>query len=429
MEQLEGLRPVLTQGEYDFGKLMATVLSPSRPLQTEKFLKGRSDQLNALRRGLIQPGRHALVHGLRGVGKSSLAQTGAYSLPETEDPVLIGCDERSTFSTIIREVFDQVGGRSPNFERKITEKGLSFARFGIGAHGLSTVEEGKSSEPSSVNEAVRLLRFLSENLNNRLCVVVDEFDLISDREEQVAFTNFLKQISDQHVSAVFIVCGIGESVETVMDAHKSADRYFHTVGLGQLPWEARFEIVENAARSLGIEIDRNTVIRIARISDGFPHYIHLISEKLFWGVFEARNGGAVTPELFDASMMNAAEALDMKLRAPYETATQKYQNDYESVLWASADGHELKRRSSDIFSSYTRIAKQLSSDPLDRTKFNQRINALKRETHAEILTGSRTGWYEFSETMIRGYVRLRAEQAGVDLEVDHPAVFKNLVES
>lgn len=428
MEKLEGLRAVVTQDEHDFGKLMAKVLSPSRPLQSEEFLKGRSDQLSALRRALIQPGRHALVHGLRGVGKSSLAQTGAYSLPETEEPILIGCDERSTFSKIIREVFDQVSGRSPNFEKEITEKGLSFSRFGIGANGVSTIEEGKPSDPSSVNEAVRLLRFLSESLTFRLCVVVDEFDLILDRNEQVAFTNFLKQISDQHVEAVFIICGIGESVEAVMDAHKSADRYFHTVGLGQLPWEARFEIVKNAADSLGVEIDENTVIRIARISDGFPHYIHLIAEKLFWGVFEARNGGQVTPDLFGASMRDAAEALDMKLRKPYENATQKYQNDYESVLWAAADGHELRRRSSDIFLSYERVAKQIKSAPLDRPKFNQRINALKRKSHDEILSGSRAGWYEFSETMIRGYVRLRAEQAGVDLEVDHPAVSKHLLE-
>ena len=143
MEKLEGLRAVLTQKEHDFGKLMSKVLSPSQPLQSEEFLKGRSEQLKGLRRALVQPGRHALIHGLRGVGKSSLAQTGAFSLPGTEEPILIGCDEKSTFSTLIREVFDHVAGRGPAFEKKITEKGLTFARFGISAHGTSTIEEGK----------------------------------------------------------------------------------------------------------------------------------------------------------------------------------------------------------------------------------------------------------------------------------------------
>ncbi|WP_224826425.1 ATP-binding protein [Cognatishimia sp. MH4019] len=426
MSDLEGLRAVLTQPENDFGKLMSRVLSPARPLQSVEFLRGRAEQLNAIKRSLLQPGRHALIHGLRGVGKSSLAQTCAYSLADSEDAVLIACDGQSTFSSIIREVFDQVNGRSPTLEKRITEKGLSFGRFGISADGRVTTEEGRSSSPNSINEAVRLIRFITESLERDLVVVVDEFDLIENRNEQILFTNFLKQVSDQHVKARFIVCGIGESVEVLMDAHGSADRYFHTVGLKQLPWEARYEIVENAASALGIEIDENTVIRIARISDGFPHYVHFISEKLFWRVFEARNGGVVTPELFEKAMNDAAEAMDMKLRKPYEDATQKYQNDYETVLWAAADGHELRRRSSDIFSSYERIATARPQERLDRAKFNQRINALKRDSHGSILTGTRAGWYEFSETMIRGYVRLRAEQNGVDLEVDHPAVAKIL---
>ncbi|WP_209598877.1 ATP-binding protein [Ruegeria sp. HKCCSP351] len=225
MTKLQGLRPVLTQPEHEFGKLMARVLSPSRPLQSEEFLKGRSKQLSGIKRSLIQPGRHALVHGLRGVGKSSLAQTSAYALAETETPVLIGCDETSTFATIIREVFDQMNGRSPNFEKAIRETGLTFARFGLSGDLKTTIEEGRPSDPSSVNEAVRLIRFITENIDKRLVVVVDEFDLILDRREQVAFTNFLKQISDQHVNAVFIVSGIGESVETLMAAHGSADRY------------------------------------------------------------------------------------------------------------------------------------------------------------------------------------------------------------
>ena len=276
-----------------------------------------------------------------------MAQTCAYSLSGGAEPVLIGCDETSTFATIIREVFDQISGQHPGFEKKITEKGLSFSRFGLGGEGKWTLEEGRPTDPNSVNEAVRLVRFIAESLGIRLVVVVDEFDLIALASEQRVFTNFLKQVSDQHVDAVIIVCGIGDSVEALMDAHGSADRYFHTVGLKQLPWEARFEIAEIAAATLGINIDRDTVIRIARISGGFPHYVLFICEKLFWRVYEARNDGNVTPALFGSAMHDAAAAMDMKLRKPYEDATQKYRDDYETVLLAVPDGHELRRRSSD----------------------------------------------------------------------------------
>jgi hypothetical protein len=46
---------------------------------------------------------------------------------------------------------------------------------------------------------------------------------------------------------------------------------------------------------------------------------------------------------------------------------------------------------------------------------------LKQPSHGCILTATRQGWYEFTEKMIRGYVRLKAEQANIILEVDHPA--------
>ena len=110
----------------------------------------------------------------------------------------------------------------------------------------------------------------------------------------------------------------------------------------------------------------------------------------------------------------------MKLRGPYEKATQKYSNDYEPVLWAVADGHELQKRSTDIFKSYEYVMDSLGQIPMSRAQFNQRINSLKRPSHASILTGSRAGWYEFTEKMVRGYVRLRAEKAGVALDMDHP---------
>lgn len=121
-------------------------------------------------------------------------------------------------------------------------------------------------------------------------------------------------------------------------------------------------------------------------------------------------------------MADAAAAMEMKLKGPYETATQKYSNDYEAVLWAVADGHELRRRSTDIYESYIRIMRDKEMAALDRDRFNQRINSLKQPSHASILSATRQGWYEFSEKVVRGYVRLKAEQSGVILEFDHPAL-------
>lgn len=134
MDKLNSLRAVNTQNDRDFGIAMNKVLSPARPLQSEQFLKGRADQLHGIERALYAPGRHVLIHGLRGVGKSSLAQTAAYKISEGHDPIIVSCDGDSTFKSIIKDIFDEAMSHDPRIAEKVkeVEKSGSFAFRGIG---------------------------------------------------------------------------------------------------------------------------------------------------------------------------------------------------------------------------------------------------------------------------------------------------------
>ncbi len=315
---------------------------------------------------------------------------------------------------------------NPRLVRETKERklGLSANIKGVltGAAESRRAEElGKIIAPKTVNEAVSLVKNLVGVHSEKPIILIDEFDKVTAKDEQEHFADFIKQVSDQHVPVHFIFCGIGDTIDGLMKAHKSVNRYLHPVKLERLDWDPRIEIVENAAKALGIEIDRTTTLRICKISDGFPHYIHLLAEKLFWIVFEEKSSGKVQPSQFEAALHKASDALDPELKIPYEKATKKYNDNYEEVLFAVADKHELQRPSKDIFASYLRIAGQLQKEPLSRKNFNGCLNRLKSPAHAEMLIATRSGWYEFREKMLRGYARLRAEQKGIELEVDHPA--------
>ena len=162
------------------------------------------------------------------------------------------------------------------------------------------------------------------------------------------------------------------------------------------------------------------------ISDGFPHYVHLIAEKLFWCAYRAKNRGIVTGDLFEEALRDSATALQPELKKPYEKATRKYTTVREPVLWAVADGPELQRQSRDIWQSYQRIVEEmqrlgnLKDEPLNRQKFNAHMNDLKKESSGSVLKGTRSGWYEYNEKVVRGYARLCAMQAGIILEREHP---------
>ena len=82
----------------EFEEILPSLLTPTTPIRSAEFLRGRERILEEIRRSFIQPGRHVFIHGDRGVGKTSLAQTAAIEHQSASaDPVMVGCDNASTF--------------------------------------------------------------------------------------------------------------------------------------------------------------------------------------------------------------------------------------------------------------------------------------------------------------------------------------------
>lgn len=400
---------------------MQTVLTPSRSIKTPELLKGRSEQLKEIRQSLFSVGRQVFVHGYRGVGKTSLAQTAAFQYQSSDNrPILISCSRNATFLSIMHDVVAQGIPQDPMVHKVALQAKAGVRLPIISGEIIRSTEQGHIPQPQTINECVRLTEYLAKMHSKSPVVVIDEFDLLQDSDEQGKFAEYVKQIGDQDIPLKLIFCGIGESIDELFRAHSSTYRYFHTVKLDRLAWEYRLEIINNAAAHLGIAIDDHTSLRIAKISDGFPHYIHLICEKLFWNVYHSRPNYHVVADLFEVAIRQAADAIAPELKRPYEKATRKYTNEYEEILWAVADNHQLQRPSSEIYESYNRIMRDRNKVALDRKKFNQRMNSLKKESHGAILVATRQGWYEFAEKIVRGYARLRAEQANVKLEIEHP---------
>jgi uncharacterized protein len=67
-----------------FEKALKQTLSPTTPIRSAEFLRGRDKKLEDIRRAVIQPGRHIFIYGDRGVGKTSLAQTAAFEHQSAE---------------------------------------------------------------------------------------------------------------------------------------------------------------------------------------------------------------------------------------------------------------------------------------------------------------------------------------------------------
>lgn len=408
-----------------FGVRLNEVLSPSLPIRSPENLKGREHELDLVERALFATGRHVFVFGARGVGKSSLAATAAFQYQSSDAaPIFVSGATDETFRNIIANLVMQAVAKSR------TESHKRRHSASLSLHGLKIGTETEvtqldiASQIQTTGDAVELLKYVADTHSQKPIVVLDEFDAIRDAQERNKFAGLLKQLGDQGVNIKFIFTGVGSSVEELIGAHASAFRQLETRELPRLPWEARREIVENAAGAFGLSVDNNVNWRIAAVSDGFPHYVHLIAEKMLWEAFaEDVPTTELGTEHYQQGLRMAIESINVELKRPYEKAVIHRAMELEDVVWSTADGEDLFRPLSDMHQSYrVVVGKRQDRQLLNRAKYSDLVRKLKAPGYGSVLEQleNRPGWYCYKEKMLRGYVRMQAEVNGVELSGERP---------
>jgi len=424
--------------DQDYESVLNTHLSPSGPITTVHLLRGRERPLDRIRQAVHTDGQSIFIFGARGVGKTSLALTAANAYhPEPSKPVYVTCDPRSTLGSLIQAAAEKLIGANHHAPTKTSEIKLK-ASFGFVEGEFSRNSNGAVDlrEPTSINEAADLLVAAHEAWQRqngsdeaaKPIIVIDEFERLESPADQKLCGDLVKQIGDRRIPVKVILCGIGTAVDSLLGGHESAHRYLAAVQLERLPVEALFEVLRGAADAVGANLRDEFVKRIAMISDGFPYYVHLLGAKVLrcWHDDEERTERVSTKE-FNTAVDLAVEDCEARLRSLYDRATKKYTNVvYEVALWAAAAHQDLQRASRSIFDDFQRIMRSYRKGWVDgrsleqqRKEFNQAMRYLKSERCGNVLTGTRQGWYGFSEPMLRGYCRLVASQRKVVLRPEY----------
>ena len=413
--------------DEDLKKILAENLTPSDTIKTPERLFGRQKYLTTIDRALSSPGRQIFIYGDRGVGKTSLALTAAYlHAASNSPPIHVMCGRTSGFAEVMQAVGNSLIPIDRRIEKQTTGGSFNFNLPGGGGVGLTRANRPapEISPPKSLNEALDIVRYVASKRNAKTIIVIDEMERIEAATEREKFAEFIKNIPEINDDVRFIFCGIAHDVSELLQSHPSAGRILEAIPLERLHHSDLWRILNSVGEKLGVEIQMETLIRISQVSDGFPHYVHLIGESLFWSMFD--DPEAVTrsgPMHFRAGIEGALRRTEASLRAQYDKATQKYRltADYEEALWSLADSTADRRQIADIYdSSYKWIAaKRQGRSLMPRDKLNQRYLSLRKESHGRIVAGYGSGWFSFRENIMRGYVRLRAEAGGVNLGRHH----------
>lgn len=412
--------------EDEFGTKLGGVLSASRPIHSIEHLKGRDKELDTIKKSLFAQGRHIFIFGDRGVGKSSLGQTAAYQYQSADaSPIFVSGSPNDTFNTVIANIVSQAI-RRPRTENVKATKSLMLEIGGIKiGEGYETTGIDISSAIRSIGDAVEVLGQIAEKHSEKPVVVVDEFDAIGSAEERNMFAALLKQMGDRSINLKFIFTGIAKTLDDLLGAHQSAYRQLETVELPRLDWEARREVVVEAASEFGIEVDDNVNWRIAMISDGYPYYIHSIMERILWAAFATDE--IVTKidwSLFSLGLADAIQSITAELKRPYEKAVLHRDAEFEDIVWSTADHEDLIRSLDAMHQSYLSIVQKRRDgrSPIDRKRYADLLRKLKEASYGSVMIQEqgRPGWYSYREKMLRGYVRMQAQANGIELTGEQP---------
>jgi uncharacterized protein len=436
---------------------------PSTPIREPSRLYGRAEQLERIRRELRSPGRSVFIFGDRGVGKTSLAQTAAFSEDNTEkDPELVRCYQ-ADFSQLITKVARHFMGM-PHYAKEVRKKVLELKIGGAAGHILHRVE----TQP---NELVRIEPLYAVDLlkqvvaaNSVPVVVVDEMDLASPQLKQ-DLAHFIKQLGDEDCPVKFIFTGIAKDVDELLSAHQSASRAVASVRLEPLVVGDLLRILDNGFRSLDIGVPDIIKKRIALMSDGFAYFTHLLGLKLAERALDA-GVDQVGETLLENAIADAVADTEVELKRPYELAVKKYHDRYETLLWGLADHWQMDRSSKEMWRSYLVVCRkrfkqqgqvfiepeeigpediadepdESSSDAhedleardglmvLSKAQFPQALHRLKQKPYGEILESPQRGWYRFRLSMMRGYCRLMAARQGIGVGLRYLDTHNRLVD-
>ncbi len=313
-----------TQLAFDAG----TVFSPAAPIDEWALFAGRTSQLQSVIDAIIQRGQHAMIFGERGVGKTSLANVLSDYLEARGQQVIaprVNCDVTDNFSSLWRKI--------------LTEIEISRAVRGIGFAAESSLQTENLADnlPEAVtpHDVRKILMMLSRGA--LLIVIIDEFDRLPKGQTTALFADTIKTLSDHSVGATLVLVGVADSVYELIQEHESIERALVQIPMPRMSEGELHEIMLKGLERLSMDIDGEALSHISLLSQGLPHYTHLLGLHSARAALDSGGKRIMVPHV-EAAVQKAMTEAQQSIRNSYHRATTSPRKEslYRQVLLACA---------------------------------------------------------------------------------------------
>jgi Cdc6-like AAA superfamily ATPase len=306
---------------------VSQVFTPATPVREADLFAGRIEQLRKVVDVVNQHGQHAIVFGERGVGKTSLSNIIATKLATDVLSPRVTCDSTDTYQSLWKKVLAQI-----DLIKKQTTMGFQLSIFEETKKATDVVGDNPSTD-----DIRRLFSLLGTT--SVVIVVIDEFDRIVEANTRRAVADTIKAFSDHAVPATIVLVGVADSVESLIAEHESIERCLVQIRMPRMSPNELHEVLITGAKKLGIHFDPHASSEIVALSQGLPHYTHLLAlHSVRAAIDSGTKGDFVARAHVEIAIKKAVEDAQQSLRTAYRRAVMTPRKDsiYSQVLLACA---------------------------------------------------------------------------------------------
>jgi hypothetical protein len=230
----------------------------AHPVRRRENLYGRDDKLESLFEAVLLSRQHAIIHGARGSGKTSLSQVfGDYADQQGSIVIYTACESHASFGDLIRPYIDFL----PDSCVPLNDK----AAFQSAREGL----------PADLGPRA-IVDFLSCLVPDcQVVLIFDEFDRVTDPDVNDQIATLMKLLSDARSPVQIILVGIARTVDEIIVAHPSLRRHLVPIPIGRISSEDILALIDTGATRAGVQFSEESKAEIAAVSCGSPYHTQL----------------------------------------------------------------------------------------------------------------------------------------------------------
>ncbi len=405
----------LTREEAESLKIAAArAFSPRTPISTQELFAGRWGHMRTVGDTVAQVGLHAVIFGERGVGKTSLTHVIAPVLsvlderaskssdipPEPRIVVRVNANTSDTFSSLWVKAFDEIwwieDRPALGFRHTVNQERTSLRReFGLG-------------DEVTIDEVRRTLAHLRGSV-----FIFDEFDRLA-KKHAAAFTDLVKALSDGAIQSTIVLVGVAETVDGLMKDHASIGRALIQIPMPRMTEAELDEILKNAEKALTIQFDPVARQQVIRMSQGLPHFTHLIGLHAVRAAADRYSRG-ITGLDVQKAFGDAVGQADQTVASAYASAihSAKPGAKYPQVLLAAAIAAYTRSDEFGYFQPSHLVAPMttIMGREEEIAGFNTHLSQFMETKRGPVLerTGAQRAYrYRFTHPLLPPYVLMRS---------------------